>query len=225
MFRTLALSLLLAAAGAALPAAADDTAPAVSFEGLELVEKTHRREIYADPDVDWSAFTRIRLDPATVAFRKHWQRDQNRNQHFKVKDADMERIKSELAALFDEVFTEELTANGNYVMTTENGDDVLRITPRIVDLDVHAPDTATPSRTYQYSESAGRMTLELEIFDSVTGDLLAKGRDRQEDPRLGWMEWRTRVTNRQDAERMLERWASSLRERLDEARSGVAAKG
>jgi hypothetical protein len=75
----------------------------------------------------------------------------------------------------------------------------------------------------QYSESAGRMTLKLEIFDSVTGDLVASFRDRQEDPRLGWMEWRTRVSNRQDAQRMLQRWATRLRERLDELRGGQAA--
>jgi hypothetical protein len=110
-------------------------------------------------------------------------------------------------------------------MTAENGPEVMRITPRIVDLDVYAPDTATPARTDQYSESAGRMTLKLEIFDSVTGDLIATISDRQEDPRLGWMEWRTRVSNRQDAERMLRRWATDLRERLDTARSRGTAAG
>jgi hypothetical protein len=100
----------------------------------------------------------------------------------------------------------------------------MRIAPRIVDLDVYAPDTPTPARTNQYSESAGRMTLKLEIFDSVTGDLIATISDRREDPRLGWLEWRTRVSNRQDAERMLRRWATDLRERLDAARNkGVAA--
>jgi hypothetical protein len=59
----------------------------------------------------------------------------------------------------------------------------------------------------------------------VTGDLIATISDRQEDPRLGWMEWRTRVSNRQDAERMLRRWATDLRERLDAARSRGAAAG
>jgi hypothetical protein len=225
MFRTLAfLSIFFALAGA-LPAVADDDAPEVSLEGLELVDKSRRGEIYEDPDVDWNAYSQIRLDPATVAFRKNWQRDQNRDQPFKVQEEDMERIKSALAALFGEVFTEELTEDGGYRMTAENGPEVMRITPRIVDLDVYAPDTATPARTDQYSESAGRMTLKLEIFDSVTGDLIATISDRQEDPRLGWMEWRTRVSNRQDAERMLRRWATDLRERLDTARSRGTAAG
>lgn len=225
MLRTLVFfSFLLALAGN-LPAAAEDTAPEVSLEGLELVDKSRHGEVYQDPNVDWSAYTQIRLDPATVAFRKNWQRDQNRTQPFKVRTEDMERIKSDLAALFGEVFTEELTGAGGYQLADENGPQVMRITPRIVDLDVYAPDTPTPARTNQYSESAGRMTLKLEIFDSVTGDLIATISDRQEDPRLGWMEWRTRVSNRQDAERMLRRWATDLRERLDAARSESAAAG
>lgn len=225
MFRKLAFLSILFVLTGVLPAVAEDDAPEVSLEGLELVDKSRRGEIYEDPDVDWSAYTEIRLDPATVAFRKNWQRDQNRDQPFKVQEEDMERIKSGLADLFGEVFTEELTEDGGYRMTAENGPDVMRITPRIVDLDVYAPDTATPARTDQYSESAGRMTLKLEIFDSVTGDLIATISDRQEDPRLGWMEWRTRVSNRQDAERMLRRWASDLRERLDAARSRGTAAG
>ena len=225
MLRTLVFfSFLLALAGN-LPAAAEDTVPEVSLEGLELVDKSRHGEVYQDPNVDWSAYTHIRLDPATVAFRKNWQRDQNRTQPHKVRDEDMERIKTDLAALFGEVFTEELTGAGGYQLAAENGPQVMRITPRIVDLDVTAPDTATPARTNQYSESAGRMTLKLEIFDSVTGDLIATISDRQEDPRLGWMEWRTRVSNRQDAERMLRRWATDLRERLDAARGESAAAG
>jgi hypothetical protein len=222
MLRTLAFLSILFALTGALPAATEDDAPEVSLEGLELVDKSRHGEIYEDPSVDWSVYRQIRLDPATVAFRKNWQRDQNRDYPFKVRTEDMERIKSDLAILFGEVFTEELTEKGGYQMTPENGPEVMRITPRIVDLDVYAPDTATPARTDQYSESAGRMTLKLEIFDSVTGDLIVTISDRQEDPRLGWQEWRTRVSNRQDAQRMLQRWATDLRERLDAARNRSA---
>lgn len=223
MLKTLALLSLLLAATGATPAAAGDDAPELSFDGLQLIEKTRNREYYADQDADWTEYKQIRLDPATVAFRKNWQRDQNRMQPFKVKTKDMERIKADLAELFGEVFAEELSGAGGYELTAEAGESVMRITPHIVDLDIYAPDTATPSRTYQYSESAGRMTLKLEIFDSVTGDLIATFSDRQEDPRLGWMEWRTRVSNRNDTERMLKRWATRLRELLDEVRGQQAA--
>ena len=215
-----AVAVLLAACTTPPTVEPGDEAPPVSLDGLELVDKSRRGEIYADPDVDWSVYDKVMLDPATVAFRKNWERDQNRTQPFKVRPEDMERIKSGLAQLFDEVFTAELGGNGGYEIVDQTGENVLRITPRIVDLDVYAPDVSTAARTNQYSRSAGRMTLKLELYDSVTGDLIATASDRQEDPQLGWAEWRTRVSNRRDAERMLQRWATALRERLDAARQG-----
>ena len=70
MFRTVVvvpLLVLLSAPGAMVQA--DDPAPDVSMEGLELVEKDRRGEIYADPDADWNVYSRIQLHAATVAFR------------------------------------------------------------------------------------------------------------------------------------------------------------
>jgi hypothetical protein len=199
------------------------SAPDVSMEGLELVEKDRRGEIYADPGVDWSTYTRISLDEATVAFRKNWQRDQNRSQPFKIRTRDMERIKNDLSDLFGEVFREELTAGG-YDISDETADDVLRVTPHIVDLDVYAPDPRYGTGMVRsYTEQAGRMTLKLELFDSVTGDLIAKASDRQEAPRRGYMQWTTSVTNRAEARRMIERWARDFRERLDQARGEETA--
>ncbi len=211
------MALLIAPAAIAQ---ASEATPEVSMEGLELVEKDRRGEIYADPGIDWSVYSRIQLDEATVAFRKNWQRDQNRAQSFKIRTEDMERIKRELSTLFGEVFAGELTGNGGYTLTDEVAEDVMRIAPHIVDLDVYAPDSRTyPGRTRSYTQQAGRMTLQLEIFDSVTGDLIAKTSDRQEAPRRNYMQWTTSVTNRTEARRMIERWATDFRERLDQARS------
>jgi hypothetical protein len=200
---------------------AESEPPQVSLEGLELVEKDRRGELYADPGIDWSVYDKIQLDKATVAFRKRWQRDQNRYQSFKVRDSDVEKIKKELAELFDEVFTEELTANGGYEIVDEVADNVMRITPHIVDLDVYAPDTPTVGINRQFTESAGRMTLKLEIYDSVTGDLIVTASDRRESRRNGYVQWTTKISNSTDARRLLQRWATGLRERLDQARSST----
>ncbi len=217
LLKSLLLTFIMASVIA--PAMAKDDPPEVSIEGLELVDKDRRGEIYADPDIDWSQYTQTMLDPATVAFRRHWQRDQNRSYAFKIRAKDMERIKTEMSELFDEVFTKELGESGGYTITDQAGDNVMRIKPAIVDLDVYAPDTLnSPGRTTQFTESAGRMTLKLEIYDSVTGDLIAAASDRREAPRRGYMQWTTSVTNRAEAQRMLQRWAQDLVKRLDEAR-------
>jgi len=222
MYKTLMSSLLLLGI-VATPATilAESKPPQVSLEGLELVEKDRRGELYADPGIDWSVYDKIQLDKATVAFRKRWQRDQNRYRSFKVRDSDVEKIKKELAELFDEVFIEELTTNGGYEIVDEVADNVMRITPHIVDLDVYAPDTPTVGINRQFTESAGRMTLKLEIYDSVTGDLIVTASDRRESRRNGYVQWTTRISNSADARRMLQRWATGLRERLDQARSST----
>ena len=217
ILKTFLLSIIMASTVA--PAVAKDEPPEVSIEGLELVEKDRGGEIYADPDIDWSVYTQIMLDPATVAFRRNWQRDQNRYHSFKVRARDMEKIKTEMSELFDDVFTKELSETGGYTIADQSGDEVMRIKPAIVDLDVYAPDTqSSPGRTTQFTESAGKMTLKLEIYDSVTGDLIALLSDRREAPRRGYMQWTTSVSNRAEAQRMLQRWAKDLVKRLDEAR-------
>lgn len=213
------MALVASTALMSTPLFAKDEPAQVSLDGLELVEKDSRGELYADPMVDWSVYTQVLLDPASVSFRRNWQRDQNNAQPFKVRTSDMERIKTDLSELFNEVFTKELTSDGDYEMAAENAENVMRITPRIVDLDVYAPDTRSPGIQKSYTRSAGRMTLKLEIYDSVTGDLIATASDRKESPDRGYMQWTTSVSNRAAARQMFERWAKDLRVRLDEARA------
>lgn len=195
--------------------------PAINDEGMELVKDSKLATVYADPGADLGIYNRIMLLEATVAFKKNWKRNQNRHSNtMKVKDSDMVRIQEEVAEVFREVFTKELV-EGGYAMADEPGEDVLLVKPAIVDLDVTAPDVRTPGITRTYSESAGEMTLNLELFDSLTDDKIAKATDRKLDPRNGWMDWRTSVSNRADARRMMSAWAKALRSALDEARTST----
>jgi len=199
---------------------AKENLPAVNDEGMELVKDTDLATVYADPGADLGIYNRIWLQDATVAFKKNWQRDQNRSDPFKVQSKDMERIQNDVATLFREVFTRELL-DGAYELVEEMGADVLIVKPAIVDLDVIAPDIQRASHSSSYSESAGEMTLNLELFDSVTNDKIARATDRKRDYRSGYFEYRTSVSNRADASRMMASWAKSLRSTLDEARSAT----
>ena len=208
----------LAGLAAFTVAQAGDETLQLDLDGLQLVKKDRNGEIYANPDVDWSVYTAIVLEDATVAFRRNWKRDQNQYQPFKVQDSDVERIKRQLGELFHEVFAEELTKDDGYTLTDTHGSNVLVIQPAIVNLDIYAPDTNRPYPSRQYTDQAGEMTLKLAIFDSVTGDLLATARDRRRSPYRGYYQWTNSVTNLSDARQILIRWADTLRERLDQAR-------
>lgn len=217
---SLAIIALLLSVAATSPAWAKKNLPAVNDEGMELIKDSKLATVYADPDADLSIYNSVMLMDATVAFKKNWKRDQNRGVSMKVKDRDMVKIQEEVAAVFREVMTKELV-DGGYTMADAPGEDVLLVKPAIVDLDVYAPDIQSANRTMSYSESAGEMTLNIELFDSVTEDKIARATDRQRDPRRGYAQWRTSVSNRADARRMMSGWAKALRSALDEARSST----
>ena len=199
-------------------AVAQESVPEVTVEGLQLIKDSNLALVYAEPGIDLRQYSKINLDDAYIAFRKNWQRDQNRHHPQKVNAKDMARMKAELSSLFREVFSRTLL-EGGYELVTERAEDVLLIKPAIINLDVFAPDTMDANRGNSYSETTGEMTLYLELYDSVTDDLIAKALDRKIDRQTGYFQWQNHITNRAAANRILQVWANVLKEGLDEARS------
>ncbi len=197
---------------------AQEPVPETTVEGLQLIKDSNLALVYAEPGIDLRQYSKINLDDTYIAFRKNWQRDQNRHHPHKVNAEDMARMKAELSSLFREVFSRTLL-EGGYELVTERAEDVLLIKPAIINLDVVAPDTMDANRGNSYSETTGEMTLYLEIYDSLTDDLIAKALDRKIDRQTGFFQWQNRVTNRAAANRILQVWANVLKEGLDEARS------
>jgi hypothetical protein len=197
--------------------------PAVSHDGLELRKGKVAEVVYVRPGVDFSGYRRFAILECPVAFSKDWERER-RTGAMRVSQKDMEEIKAGLSAEFLKIFKEELQDKGGYTIVTEGAEDVLILRPAIIDLEVSAPDTMTAGRSYTLSESAGGMTLYLEIFDSVTGQILARAIDRQEDRGMGRIQWQNSVTNKSEADRILRRWAEALRARLDEVHGKPPAK-
>jgi hypothetical protein len=138
-----------------------------------------------------------------------------------VNDADITRIKAKLAKEFKEVFIKVLTAKGQTVVT-EDGSDVLILRPAIINLDVTAPDTRSPGMSHTVTASAGQMTLYLELYDSVTSDLLARVVDPKADRGMGTFSISDSVSNKMAADRILKSWATILAEYLQNAREGAA---
>ena len=111
--------------------------------------------------------------------------------------------------MFNEVFTEKLQEAG-HDLTNEVADDVLIVRPAIVNLNVKAPDTRNVGRGYQLTESAGDMTLYVELYDSATGAIIAKAMDLKADRSRGSFQWQTKGSNRVAAKRALGDWADTL---------------
>jgi hypothetical protein len=197
--------------------AASTELPEFTTEGLQHLGDTQFAVVYAKPGVAMGQYKRLYLDDTNVAFKKNWQRDRNRLSSGRISNSDMTRIKSDLAVLFRDVFTRTLE-DGGYALASEYDNDVLLIKPGIINLDIVAPESNTAGRSQTFAESAGEMTLYLELYDSVSGELLAKALDRQQDRQTGYMRWQNRITNRAAANRILQLWADVLKQGLDEAR-------
>ncbi len=210
-----ALSMLLVGNSQAAEAA---MAP-VSPEGLKLVPSPNVRVLYLREGADFSGYDKFAMLECYVAFRKNWKLDQNSGQSFRVTDSDIVRIKNDLAKEFRTVFVRELTAKG-MTQVTAVGKGVLILRPAIINLDIVAPETMNSGRD-NYSTSAGQATLLLEVFDSVTSELLARVIDTQSagDSRSIDVR-RSGLSNRADADKILTKWADLLGTALQHARTG-----
>ncbi|RLQ20415.1 DUF3313 family protein [Seongchinamella sediminis] len=198
--------------------------PEVTHDGLHLVHDTTFAAVYLKPGVDLSVYEKYGVTDCQVAFRKNWLRDQNTSRMMltnRVTQKDMDRIKSKLGEDCEEKFRDALLKDPAYTLVEEftQGEEVLILRPSIINLDVSAPDTNYPGIERSYTTSSGEMTLYLELLDATTEEILARVIDRREDPDDRVMMWTNSVTNKANADRILKRWASQLREGLDRARS------
>jgi hypothetical protein len=182
----------------------------VTHDGLERVADSKVERAWIKPGVDFSQYTEIGLLDCVVSFKRNW-----RMNHSGVRTNDMERIKSALSDEFREVFTEELE-DGGYPVVTDAADHVLLIRPAIIDLDVAAPDTKSAGRSNSFTASPGAMTLVIELYDSVSNEILARAIDRKRARNAGSIRWTTLGTNRVAARKILRNWANLLVSRLDD---------
>ena len=99
------------------------------------------------------------------------------------------------------------------------GSDVLVFRPAVIDLDANAPDIQTAGRSHTFTTTAGTATLYLELYDSVTGDKLAwLMHGIAANNNASFMTMSNSVTNTQAAKRAMRRWATQLRDGLDEVK-------
>lgn len=218
-FLSLGFCTVIFALSAGVFAAGNEGLPEMTEDGLLRVDGSVMAVVYADPEADLSGYSRVQLLDVYVAFKKNWEREQRSRSAdpLSLTSNDVRRIKENLAREFRTVFTAALE-EGGYPVVDEAADDVLLLRPAIINLDVTAPQTSRTSMTRQYVRSAGDMTLYIELYDSVTGDLIAKAMDRQVDrERDNYYTWANTVSNRAAAQRILKGWAEILLDALNEA--------
>lgn len=190
-------------------------------DGGEIVKyETSDGGILTAAEIDWSAYTEIALDKATVEFRKNWVEDQKRVFNNVLREPDLERIRTDMSDMLHKVLSEKVSSTDGYTLSAENGSGVLRFTPRIVKLDIYQPAKAQDYVGHVLVDAEGSMVLTLDITDSFTGKLLASSWNVQVDNEKGFMWSSTRGSNRTAFGQMMKRWANWQFELLDVVRGG-----
>ena len=183
------LAAILAVATLAVPVVtvAKEKPPA-EWDGLE--RRTNNKKLdnlYVRPNVTFKAYKRVSLGPVEVKFDKDWDPNSGtRGVSNRLSKEDIEKIRTGLSALFREEFSKRL-GNAGYPVVEESGDDVLHVEAALVNLYVNAPETMSSSVTRSYTMDAGRVTLVMELADSVTRQALARVVDTQQGMDTGRM--------------------------------------
>ena len=215
------LPLLTAVLAAGCATTSADDLPATTTDGLKRVASSKVDAVYWADGASLAGYDSVMILDTPVAFRKNWMRDYNSDRtdlSLRVSQEDMDRIKAGLTEAFREQFTETLE-DGGYKVVDEPGESVLLLRPAITDLDVNAPDLDTSTNVRTFTTEAGEMTLHMELYDSATGDKIGEVADREQAIDRSHFQYTNRVTNRAEANRILNKWAKLLVDALDEARS------
>lgn len=179
MGKRILLALSLAALGCTCAGAATPPTGPVGSDGLAPMKASRLDEFSVRPNTDLTSYRKVMVEPAQVEFKRNWLRDINRTRDLSrwLVPSDQQEIADNSAASLHAVVVDAFKARG-YEIVTAPGPGVLRVSPRVADLYVNAPDVASPYMQRLSSIDAGEATLILEVRDSANGTLLARVVDR-----------------------------------------------
>jgi hypothetical protein len=215
------IGITLAAVALAVTAPASAAKLPATWDGLVEVKAKQLAAVYLLPDADFRGYSKVMFQPAQASFQKDWRQNYNAqtislaNQ---VSDQYVQRSIAEVQSGLDKVFPEAFAKEG-YQVVTAPGPGVALVAVGVLDLSVTAPDVGTGFGE-NFAVDAGEATLVVEVLDSVTKQLLARGLDRREagTEEVGAFP-RSAVSNREDFKLLFETWASIAAKGLTELRA------
>ncbi len=206
---------VLLGTGAGAPASTAQS-PATQSNGADLTRVPSSRvdALYVARGVSITPYEKLLIDPVWVTYEPKWKQ-----RHPEVDSENARKLRGFIAASFTDVLVHELQQTGTYAIVYQPGPGVLRVRPKIVNLDIAAPDLPAPASENRYVLSPGEMTLLVELYDSRTGTLLARAVDRKAGRETGSVQIANADTNAANTRRVFTVWADALRDGLDAARA------
>jgi hypothetical protein len=186
----------------------------MTTDGLTVTKSTSFTQTEIKKGVTWSDYTKYRITPVEVSFRKNWQKDYNQGQTSlsqQVTEKDMAGIRESIGKIAYEELDKVLQKRGHLTKADMDDSKTLLFKPKVINLDIYAPDVqSSEPGTMNYVRQAGKATLFLEVYDSVSGEILGRWIDTREDPDRGYFDWANMVTNNERMRLVISAWAGRL---------------
>jgi hypothetical protein len=206
------------ASSPAASTAAVASSGAVSSDGLRLVKNSELGRVYVRPGATLKPYTKFAILNCFVSFAPNWREDMQTNFNMQITGEQVQQTEAAIAAEFKDVFVTQLE-QGGFPMVTTAAPDVLVLRPALINVYITAPQNMADPDSATFSSTTGQLTLYLELYDSVTNQLLARVIDPESVSATdGTFMWQSRAGNITAGREAMTRWADILRQRMEAAK-------
>lgn len=175
---------------------------------LEPVSGYRADSAYAAPDIDFTSYHSVLIEPLSVNNVEIVQPDRVLIGQKQWQLTDKER--EGLAAMYAKAMTKVFEKSQNWQLVDSRAEGVLVVKAELLELAPHAPkdDLHRPARSKILSEGAGSAKISVAIYDGASEQVLLKVIDgRQSSSQWGVND---SLSNRRDLRSLFNRWAYQL---------------
>ena len=192
-----------------------------TYDGLVRKEKSTIQNVWIKTGIDLSSYTRYQLD-VDLEFQIPRGGDANaRTREFMLVEVD----RQSLTEVVENTFRQELLKSVYFRESPATGPDVIRMHIRLIDIVALMPENPDQgagtnmdfeSTSALYISSVGEATLVGEVFDSITGEIIARFVERRAARQSVGGAQGSRASGWREIIPGIERWGRIVREHLDE---------
>ena len=211
------LSLFVVACTSAPPALQTGPDAERTFDGLVRVDNSRFQNAWADPEVDFSQYSKVMPGGARFEFRAvsktagRTTLSRGSQSEFWISEANRDKLVDTVSG----VFNEEISKAQGWESAEEAGPDVLILRGALLDIVSFVPPEMI-GRGEVYLSSVGQATLVVEGIDSMSGEVVFRAVDRRSIESGGdTMTRANTVSTWAEVRRWARRYATRLREGLE----------
>ncbi len=179
-------------------------------EGLRSVTSQRFAEAQVRPNTDFTQYEAIYVNEPELGFRE----PDSSKQEFPLSQEQKDRFRDTLV----ESFVDEFTENSSLTFVEETGPAVITLDVRVLDIAARVPGRSIGrmGRAGFALDATGSITFVIEISDSESGELLARGVETRTVQGAAMRSGTDMITTWEGVDSLTDRWAVASRTGLEE---------